>query len=203
MFMELMGDLLKQLRSGKISDLKGFVAQASEWLLARAAPEDVCETRLKGDVYLENYEATRFMLCKLEEAHQTRENKRDLWAHAANDRPVFTVEHILPKTENLGPGWVAMLEHNSKDTAAVIRERCAHQIGNLTLSGYNSKLGTMEFSKKRDRKNEKGDFIGYRNGLYLNGDLASREDWNEPAITARTEKMLREVKSILSLREEK
>ncbi|MCA7902621.1 HNH endonuclease family protein [Burkholderia cepacia] len=43
----------------------------------------------------------------------------------------------------------------------------------------------------------------YRNGLYLNADLASRSDWNEAAIAARTDKLLKEVKSILSLREDK
>jgi len=202
MFMELVRHLLTQIRSGEITTLDSFVQRTSDWLIGRAAPQDVCESRLKGDVYLENYDATRFMLCKLEETHQTRENKRDLWAHDPNDRPVFTVEHILPKTENLGPGWVTMLEGDHKGTAAAIRERCAHQLGNLTLSGYNSKLGTMEFLKKRDRKNDQGDFIGYRNGLYLNADLASRDDWNEAAITARTDKMLKEVMSILSLREE-
>lgn len=201
MFTELVGDLLKQIRSGTIAGLDGFMQQTRDWLLARAAPEDVCEARLKGDVYLENYEATRFMLCKLEEAHQTRENKRDLWAHDANDRPVFTVEHILPKTENLGPGWVTMLEGDQKGTADAIRQRCAHQLGNLTLSGYNSKLGTMEYLKKRDRQNDKGDFIGYRNGLYLNRHLAKRARWKERSIRARTKIMLKEVKSILSLRE--
>lgn len=200
MFVELIGALLQEMREQSIAKLEGFLKYASDWLLARAAPEDVCDARLKGDVYLENYEATRFMLCKLEEVHQTRETKRDLWAHDANDRPVFTVEHILPKTENLGPGWLAMLELNSKDTADAIRLRCAHQLGNLTLSGYNSKLGTMEFIKKRDRQNDKTDFIGYRNGLYLNADLAARIEWNEAAMTTRTDKMLKEVKSILSLR---
>ncbi len=203
MFMELVSHLLTQIRSGEITALDGFIQQSSDWLLGRAAPQDVCESRLEGDVYLENYDATRFMLCKLEETHQTRENKRDLWAHDANDRPVFTVEHVLPKTENLGPGWVTMLEGAQKDTAAAIRERCAHQLGNLTLSGYNSKLGTMEFLRKRDRKNDQGDFIGYRNGLYLNADLANRDEWNEVAITARTDKMLKEVMSILSLRGDK
>lgn len=200
MFVELIGELLEELRSQSITQLEEFVKRASDWLLARAAPEDVCDARLKGAVYLDNYEATRFMLCKLEEAHQTRENKRDLWAHDTSDHPVFTVEHILPQTENLGPGWVEMLELNSKDTADAIRQRCAHQLGNLTLSGYNSKLGTMEFMRKRDRQSDKGDFIGYRNGLYLNANLSTRTEWNEAAITARTDKMLKEVKSILSLR---
>lgn len=68
---------------------------------------------------------------------------------------------------------------------------------NLTLSSYNSKLGTME---KRNSWNDKGHFIGYRNGLYLNAHLAARTEWNEAAMTARTDKMLKKVKSILSLR---
>jgi hypothetical protein len=199
MFMDLVSSLLSQIRGNKIKTLDEFINQSRDWLLARAAPKDVCESRLKGDVYLDNYEATRFMLCKLEEGHQTLENKRDLWAYGANDRPIFTVEHILPKTENLGQGWVSMLERDQPDAAATIRERCAHQLGNLTLSGYNSKLGTMEFLKKRDRKNDQGDYIGYRNGLYLNTDLANRDTWNEVAISKRTDRMLEEVKSILSI----
>lgn len=203
MFMDLVGHLLKQIRSGAITTQENFFVQTRDWLLSRAAPQDACESRLKGDVYLENYEATRFMLCKLEESHQTLEKKCDLWARGANDRPVFTVEHILPKTENLGPGWVTMLEGEQKGTADAIRGRCAHQLGNLTLSGYNSKLGTMEFLKKRNRKNDQGDYIGYLNGLYLNADLATRTDWNEAAIVERTDKMLTEVKSILSLWEDK
>jgi Protein of unknown function DUF262/Protein of unknown function (DUF1524) len=203
MFMDLVGHLLKQIRSSEITALDDFIQRTSGWLLIRATPEDVCESRLKGDVYLEIYEASRFMLCKLDEVHQTRENKRDLWAHDPNDRTIFTVEHILPKTENLGLAWVAMLEGDQKGTADAIRQRCAHQLGNLTLSGYNSKVGTMEFKKKQDRKNDQGDFIGHRKGLYPNATLATRDDWNEAAIATRTDKMLQEVKSILSLREDK
>lgn len=48
----------------------------------------------------------------------------------------------------------------------VICQRCAHQLGNLTLSGYNSKLGTVEFMKKDDGQNDMADFIGHRDRLY-------------------------------------
>jgi len=202
MFINMVEVLLQSLRYKKIGSLEEFLKQAKEFLVSRMASDAICDAALRSDVYLENYDLTRFMLCMLEAAHFTKESKRDLWAHDAKDRPIFTVEHILPKTENLGPAWVAMLEGNEQGTAGAIRERCAHQLGNLTLSGYNSKLGTMEFSKKRDRKNDQGDFIGYRNGLYLNADLASRDDWNEAAIEGRTDKMLKEVKSLLGLREE-
>ena len=31
----------------------------------------------------------------------------------------------------------------------------------------------------RDRKNELGNFMAYRIGLYPNAELASQDDWNE------------------------
>jgi len=200
MFMELVGDLLTDLRREGFADLSEFIDRTYAWLLAKAPSEEVCEARLLGDVYLDNYDATRFLLCKLEETHQTRETRRDLWAQDSHGRPVFTVEHILPKTENLSDGWVSMLEVGADEDADTIRQRCAHQLGNLTLSGYNSKLGTMDYARKRDRKNEAGDHIGYRNGLYLNADLAQRSDWNETSISARSNLMISEVRSILGLR---
>jgi hypothetical protein len=60
----------------------------------------------------------------------------------------------------------------------------------------------MEYSRKRDRKNEAGDYIGYQNGLYLNASLAQRSEWNEEAISQRSKIMVKEVKSILGLRKE-
>ncbi|WP_164085132.1 DUF262 domain-containing protein, partial [Stenotrophomonas maltophilia] len=50
MFMELVSHLLTQIRGGEITALDGFIQQSSNWLLGRAAPQDVCESRLKGDV---------------------------------------------------------------------------------------------------------------------------------------------------------
>lgn len=95
------------------------------------------------------------------------------------------------------------LEVLSVEQALALLEKLkAAVLVKIEVPSYNSKLGTMEFSKKRDRKNDQGDFIGYRNGLYLNADLASRDDWNEAAIEGRTDKMLKEVKSLLGLREE-
>jgi hypothetical protein len=75
----------------------------------------------------------------------------------------------------------------------------SHRLGNLTLSGYNANLGKMEFQRKRDRRSERGDFLGYRNGLYLNRELASRDDWNEAAISDRTKTIAEEVRTLFAL----
>lgn len=199
MFMGLISDLLKQIKIAKIFDPKTFVSASREWLLTRMATASACDEALNGGLYVENYDITRFLLSKLEEAHQTVETKRDLWARDASDRPIFTVEHILPKTENLSAEWTKMLEDGVSDKADAIRVRCAHQLGNLTLSGYNAKLGTMDFLRKRDRQNETKDYIGYKNNLYLNSELAALDKWNEAAIIARTDKMIAEVKALFAL----
>ena len=85
------------------------------------------------------------------------------------------------------------------ERAAAIRAQWAHRLGNLTLSGYNANLGKMEFQRKRDRKNERGDFIGYRNGLYLNRELTIRDDWNKQAISDRTKTLCEEVPVLFAL----
>jgi hypothetical protein len=198
LFADLVNSLVKKLRDSEIENAGTFAAGAETVLRIRAPSRQQCEEKLKGDLYIENYDATRFLLCKIEESHQTAESKRDLWALNAHGKPIFTVEHILPKTEKLGVEWVKMLQ-SDVETADTVRQRCAHQIGNLTLSGYNSSLGKMSFDRKRDRVNENGDFIGYRNGLYLNSTLEDRTDWNEVAIVDRSTSMRSEAMAILGM----
>lgn len=200
-FTDLVGELLALIQKGELADASTFVAQAKSSLQKHVAPEDLCVQHLNGDLYEDNYDVTRFLLCKLEESHQTRENRRNLWEYV-KDRPVFTVEHIMPKSESMKQGWIKMLADGDTDKADEIRKRCAHKLGNLTLSGYNSDLGKMEFERKRDRVNDKGDSIGYKNGFYLNTDLAKRDDWNESSINDRTEKLIEEIKSRLGLWEQ-
>lgn len=199
MFMDMIDTLLIPLRARQMKDHWAFAKEVADLLNKRAAAEDVRNAKLAGDIYQENYEVTRFLLCKLEESHQTRETRRDLWAADVHGKPVFTVEHILPKTENLSPAWNDMLADGDAAAAADIRDRWAHRLGNLTLSGYNSALGKMDFLRKRDRKNDKGDHIGYRNGLYLNQELAMRDDWTESAMEERTTRLTREVLGLFDL----
>jgi hypothetical protein len=200
-FMDLVSHLLRQIRKSEISTETDFIVQTRSWLVGKAASQDARESCLSGDIYQVNYEATRFILCKLEETHQTRETRRDLWVQDLNGRPIFTVEHILPRTESLSSRWEHMLVTPQDENASDIRDRCVHKLGNLTLSGYNSKLGTMDFERKRDRKNDRGDYIGYKNGLYLNSDLAELSVWNESTISARTNVLVAEIMTLMNLRE--
>jgi hypothetical protein len=61
-----------------------------------------------------------------------------------------------------------------------------HKFGNLTLTGYNSKLSNMSFDRKKNRVQD-GKNIGYMNGLWLNKILKEKDSWTANDIEKRTE----------------
>ena len=69
-----------------------------------------------------------------------------------------------------------------------------HKIGNLTITGYNSTLSNKSFVEKRDRQSKDGKrFIGYKNGLDINKDIAQKDSWTIDDIKARTTAMVDEL----------
>jgi hypothetical protein len=59
--------------------------------------------------------------------------------------------------------------------SAEVQEEHRHRLGNLTITAYNSNLGNKSFLEKLHRKDSKGRYIGYRNGLCLNAELAAKD----------------------------
>ena len=66
-------------------------------------------------------------------------------------------------------------------------------------TGYNSALSNKSFSEKRDRKDNAGKYIGYRNGLNLNADVADKDIWTIDIINERTEKLVQEILSFFAI----
>lgn len=110
----------------------------------------------------------------------------DLWERDDRGDFIWTVEHIFPQGPNIPPTWVKMIAGGDEEKARDFRDRYAHQLGNLTITGYNSKLGNKSFEDKRDRKDSRGKYVGYMNGLYLNEGLAKAKSWTVQDIQART-----------------
>lgn len=90
----------------------------------------------------------------------------------------LTIEHILPQKENAAV-WKAEVgdDYNS------VYEVYLHTLGNLTITGHNSELGTKPFTEKKKiiRENSKANI--------LNKEVLSAEKWNEASILNRA-KML-------------
>lgn len=174
-------------------------------LPGRFATRDVFEKALRGGMYSSNILMTRYLLVKLDETHHSREYAPDLWARNEGDKYVWTVEHILPQTEAITDAWVDMIADGDVKEAARLHEQHVDRLGNLTLSGYNSKLATAAFDKKQALSENRKFLghkinIGYRNGLALNNlsfacegshfNLATAPKWTTALIEARTNRMV-------------
>ena len=168
-----------------VGDARGddVLTLVGEKLNAVSASDEEFRARLLGRIYEENTDVARFVLTTLAEDAMTKETKVDLWRQEKNHF-VWTIEHILPQGENLPAAWQEML--GGKEVAAQVQEEHRHRLGNLTVTAYNSNLGNKSFIEKRDRQDSKGRYIGYKNGLSLNAELAARESWTADDIEART-----------------
>ena len=92
----------------------------------------------------------------------------------------YTIEHIMPQSENLPLAWQDELGPNWQR----IHSTKLHSIGNLTLTGYNSEYSNKPFSEKRDMKG------GFKESpLRLNKGLGIVERWDENAIDSRAERL--------------
>ena len=166
-------------------------------LQAVAASDELFEEKLRGSIYYENPEATRFMLCSIEAQHQTKEIYSDLWARDNSKKYIWTIEHIFPEGENIPDAWVDMIAGGDKTLAKQYRSDYVHTLGNLTITGYNQNLSNMAFEQKRDRKSkDKTKDVGYRNGLYLNQDVVNEDTWTIKKITDRIDSI---VKTLLDM----
>jgi len=181
-------EIISKLHENKVYDFSIVM----EGLKEKIASTILFEDKLGGKVYDDNSGATRFILCKLEETNnKTKETFVDLWARDEKGKFVWTIEHIFPQGENIPEDWVNMIADGSKGVAKEIQDEYVHQIGNLTLTGYNSKLSNFSFSKKCSRINKEGSYVGYKNGLFINEDLKDEVEWKKEKITARGNKLRR------------
>jgi hypothetical protein len=193
----LFSELVAKLRQTPTAAWKTVILDT---LTAISASDETFESILVGPVYELNSDVVRFILTSLAESAMTGENVQDLWRRVetkGKETYFWTIEHILPQGENLPDGWIKML--GGKEHAEDARQGFAHNLGNLTITGFNSSLGNRTFAEKRDRLDSNGNSIGYQNGLSLNADLVNRESWGVADIRQRTEVLANSALSLFPL----
>ena len=156
--------------------LKGIAA--AEYIKKRlvdvSASDASFKERLEGPIYDVNPDMTRYILTVIASPSVTKEMK-PLWERYASGNYVWTIEHIFPQGKNIPDEWVKMVADGDMSKAIEVQEKQVHTLGNLTITGYNSKLSNMPFVTKRDRKDVYGANVGYRNGLNLNDELVNTD----------------------------
>lgn len=179
--------------------LKGIEAARyiRERLVDISASDEAFRERLAGPIYDVNPDMTRFILTVLAEPSVTKEMK-GLWERYPSGNYVWTIEHVFPQGENIPADWVEMIGGGDRTEAQNIQAELVHTLGNLTISGYNSKLSNMSFIEKRDRKDSNGFNVGYRNGLNLNDDLVSVNKWTRKQIKDRTIKLINQALDVFT-----
>lgn len=192
-------DLINKIRTAEDGDVQQVVRR--ELLTKdRCAADNVFREKLSGSIYWDNVDVTRFILCRIEEENQTRETLTDLWERDDKGDFIWTVEHIFPQGPQIPTSWVKMIADDDATEAQACRDKYVHKLGNLTISGYNSKLGNKSFEEKRDRKDSRGRWVGYRNGLFLNRRLAEATEWRVFDIEKRTERLVEAAMQLFALR---
>lgn len=174
---------------------------SNEILTGRGQPANLQNfvESLSMNLYYHNDYMARYALTKIDENFHTREYKPNLWQRNEKGLYVWTIEHIFPQGNNIPQEWINLIGNGDGNKARTIQYEWVHCLGNLTLSGYNSKLSNVSFARKQEKTvaNVFGSSIdiGFRNGLGLNNipffvdgkemSLATADKWNLEYIKAR------------------
>lgn len=189
MFMEIISRIEHEKVKGKevMAIIENMLA-----LPKYCASDEVFKKHLEGNVYEENTGVTRYILCKLAEKDKNKEKWTNFWERDKN-KYVWSIEHIFPQGDNIPKCWVDMIADGNEQLAKQHLEQYVHKLGNLTLTGYNASLSNKSFAEKRDHKDKDGHYNGYRNGLSINKDIASKDYWTVKNINARTKKLVKKL----------
>ena len=183
----------------------------------KPADDNTFRDGLLNDLWWYNDGMARYVLCRLDESFAGREYETDLWKRDDKGRYIWTVEHVLPQTDNLRKDWIEMIAGGDAAKARNIQEEWVNCLGNLTLSGYNSKLSDKPFAIKQESHEMTiaGDKlnIGYKNGLALNNlpfqpdksnkakeiTLANTKVWTVTEIEARNHAIVTRLMKLFKL----
>ena len=196
-FMNIISDLETKGLTGK-----NIYDSIYETLKNWSASDELFAESLNGNIYEENVGVARFVLCALAEKAMTNETWTDLWEQ--NDyggKKVYkwTIEHIFPEGKNIPKMWVDMIANGNKTLAEECLETHVHTLGNFTITGYNSSLSNLSFVEKRDRTNSQKLYVGYKNGLEINKEIALKDNWTTKDIEDRTDVLVKELLKMFKL----
>ncbi len=188
--------MIEEIRPLSGDSVKNSIQQQ---LVGKSASVEVFKEKLRGSIYDENRDATRFVLCSIAENAMTNEQWTNLWSRSKKGQFAWTIEHIFPQGENIPQCWIDMIANGNIHLAKNYQQEHVHRLGNLTITGFNRELGNKSFEEKRDRQDSNGLFIGYKNGLMLNERLAKENQWSIQNIEERTDQLIREITQLFGL----
>lgn len=167
----------------KVQDEGGDYVEALEAFLflesgtARRFPDNAefFNALITRDAY--HYRRSLYLLANLENMHHPKD-PMNLWDGN------FTIEHIMPQNALSAPGWADTVEGLEEEAFSTL----LNNLGNLTLSAYNSELSDGSFQDKQQR------YVGGygKDYLVLSDAVRKADTWGEEQITDRAEELAHE-----------
>ncbi len=166
----------------KYSDYKDNYIQILKYILinkksSQRMPDDneFSNSFVTKDIYNTKSKNKLYLLERLENYN----NKERVDVENLINNNELNIEHIMPQT--LTAKWKESLGPDYKE----IYNRYLHTIGNLTITGYNSKLSNKTFDEKKHMEN------GFEQSkLTLNKYISTIDEWNEQEIKNRAKILL-------------
>lgn len=167
----------------KVQDDGGDYAQAFEAFLmleagtARRFPDnsEFYNALITRDAY--HYRRSLYLLSNLENMHHTKDP-------LPLDNGSFTIEHVMPQNALAVSGWANDLEGIDEEKFNTL----LNNLGNLTLSAYNSELSDDSFHEKKQR------YVGGygKDYLVISDAMRKADRWGADQITDRAKELARE-----------
>ncbi|MEV7185578.1 DUF262 domain-containing protein [Kitasatospora sp. NPDC093102] len=137
--------------------------------------EDLREAIRTKPFYWSGRSAQRFHVLRwLEESHAASEP-------VDFEKASLTIEHVLPQRPP--QAWFDLLAEETEDgqSPKELHDLLVHTLGNLTLSGDNSKLSNHPFERKQQ--------LFDSSALRMNQEIAAAERWGRTEILARADRL--------------
>lgn len=174
-------------RLNRVQDDGGnYVEAFSAYLLneagtARRFPTDAefADSLRTRDAY--HFRRCLYLLSRLENSYHPKD-QRDFAGGT------YTIEHIMPQNARKHDEWLAMLGEVDDEGFAHL----VHNIGNLTLTAYNSELSDGTFQQKKDRA-----VGGYNiDWIAISGELKDADAWTPDSISRRARRLVSRAKTV-------
>lgn len=212
--------IIEIIRKVNKNDLDSELMKQVRRTLGSIAPSNTSfGEALDQGVYDVSPQTVRFILISLERHNgsnyfnkQTPDNL-DNKSKTKNGKKqlIWTIEHILPETENLKNGWPKMISPSDPEHFEEVHQQYVHKIGNLTLTGYNPEMSDKSFSDKVNYKdNNNNNDLGLRTRLWLNESIldqssdeswSTKKEWTPKDIERRTEMLKKEIVKLFDLKD--
>lgn len=172
---------MKRLLTRTNQPANSYVEAISSILLTKVntgefpTDEQVVEAFQTQDFYKINSQFRTYLFERLE----NHDHAEKLNIFEGINHKIYSVEHIMP--QKLTPEWAEMLGPNNRE----VYKNYIHSIGNLTLTGYNSKYSNKPFKQKQMM--EKG--FKESHFINLNKIPAEVDQWGETEILARIDQL--------------